>query len=352
MRSPTQSLASQLEELAALHESLRALTSTLDLGEVLRILLARIRALTASQALSLLLYDPRRNDLVFAATETLREQAVVTPGLIDGVRLPVGRGIAGWVARHREAVRLGDAAADPRHDPTLARETGLVPHGMICVPLVHRGRLLGVVQVINRLDGRPFTAEQQRLVQALADYAAVGIANAQLYHQVEQASFTDDLTGLGNTRRFHHMLPVLLERALPLSLVLLDLDRLKPLVDEFGHLVGSRTIATVGRVIADLLRPGDVGARFGGDEFVVLLPGTDTAAALVVAERIRAGVETCGRPDGLDVDIRHVTASVGVATAPVHATDADGLFRAADTAMYRVKRGARNGVAIAEPPAG
>lgn len=464
MRPPVDSLTSQLEELAALHESLRALTSTLDLGEVLRTLLARIRALTASQALSLLLYDPKREELVFAATETLRQRALVTldagtapeadeapadpttrlvlpldcaerpgatlrldgplagaafgpaasarlrrlgrelgaavcrglehdqaalarffarvtqaipcetatltlrdgaghrmvfrssralePGVIDGVRLPLGRGIAGWVARHREAVRLDDAAADPRHDSTLARETGLVPHGMICVPLVHRGRLLGVVQVINRLDGRAFTADQQRLVQALADYAAVAIANAQLYHEVEQASLTDDLTGLGNTRRFHHMLPVLLERALPLSLVLLDLDRLKPLVDAFGHLVGSRTIATVGRVIGDLLRPGDVGARFGGDEFVVLLPGTDTADALAIAERIRAGVEACERPDGLDVDIRHVTASLGVATAPVHATDADGLFRAADAAMYRVKRGTRNGVALAEPPAG
>src|SRR6185369_14668501 len=161
------------------------------------------------------------------------------------------------------------------------------------------------------------------LVQALADQAAVAIANAQLYHEVEQASLTDDLTGLGNTRQFHRTLPKLLAGAQPLSLLVLDLDRLKPVVDTYGHLVGSRTIATVGRLIAEALRPGDVAARFGGDEFVVLLPRTDTSDARQVAERICDAVQTCLMPDGLDVDIRDLTASVGVATAPLHAGDAD-----------------------------
>jgi diguanylate cyclase (GGDEF)-like protein len=341
-------LARELRELEALYQSLRALTSTLDLGQILRTVLARIRSLTAPHALSLLLYDRPRDELVFAATEMLREDTVLEPGVIDGLRMPLDQGIAGWVARHREPVRLDDASADPRHDPTIARQAGLVPHGMICVPLVHRDRLLGVVQAINRLDGRAFTADDQRLVQALADHAAIAIAHAQLYRDVEHASLTDDLTGLGNTRRFHRVLPPLLERAQPLSLLVLDLDQLKAVVDDYGHLVGSRTIATVGRLVAEQLRPGDVAARFGGDEFVVVLPSTDTAAARDVAEQIRAAVAACAVPDGLEeVDISSVTASLGVATAPRHATDSDGLFRAADAAMYVVKRGARNGVAVA-----
>jgi diguanylate cyclase (GGDEF)-like protein len=340
-------LTRELHELEALYQSLRALTSTLDLGKILRTVLARIRALMAPQALSLLLYDRPHDELVFAATEMLREDAVLEPGVIDGVRMRLDEGIAGWVARHREAVRLDDASADPRHDPRIARQAGLVPNGMICVPLVHRDRLLGVVQVINRLDGRAFSADDQRLVQALADHAAIAIANAQLYREVEQASLTDDLTGLGNTRRFHRVLPPLLERAQPLSLLVLDLDGLKGVVDGHGHLVGSRTIATVGRLVAEQLRPGDVAARFGGDEFVVVLPSTDTATARDVAERIRAAVAACPEPDGLAVDISGVTASLGVATAPQHATDSDGLFRAADAAMYVVKRGRRNGVAVA-----
>ena len=107
------------------------------------------------------------------------------------------------------------------------------------------------------------------------------------------ASLTDDLTGLGNTRRFHRDLPRLLAQSLPLSILVLDLDHLKEVVDTHGHLVGSRTIATVGRLIAEQLRPGDVGARFGGDEFVAVLPSTDTDPARDVAERIRAAVAAC-----------------------------------------------------------
>ncbi len=460
MGAPTDdtTLGRQLGELAAMHDSLRALTSTLDLGEILRTVLARMRALVAPEALSLLLFDRQREELVFAATELLREHTLadvsdadpddaagppeapgrlvlplgrderpagrlvlegalgasvsgdaardrlaalrgeieraaceglehdadalqrlfariteavpyqaatltlydrqarrlvfrsardLEPGVIDGVRMRLDQGIAGWVARHRTALRLADASADPRHDPSVARRTGLVPRGMLCLPLLHRDRLLGVVQVINRLDGRPFTDDEERLVQGLADHAAIAIANAQLYREVEQASLTDDLTGLGNTRRFHRVLPSLLDRARPLSLLVLDLDHLKAVVDTCGHLVGSRTIATVGRLIAEQLRPGDVAARFGGDEFVVVLPSTDTAPAADVAERIRASVDACAVPDGLDVDISRVTASLGVATAPRHASDPDGLFRAADVAMYVVKRARRNGVAVA-----
>ncbi len=340
-------LAQRLRELEALHESLRALTATLDLRELLQTVLTHMRTLLEPQGLSLLLYDRTRDELVFAATELLREDAVLEPGVVDGVRLRLGQGIAGWVARERQAVRLDDASLDPRHDPGMARAAGLVPRGMICVPLIHRDRLLGVVQVINRLDGRPFTADEQRLVQSLADYAAVGIAHAQLYRDVEQASLTDDLTGLGNTRRFHRVLPRLLEQASPVSLVVLDLDHLKAVVDTHGHLVGARTIATVGRLIGEQMRPGDVAARFGGDEFVAVLPSTDTAPACAVAERIRTAVAACAVPDGLAVDIAAVTASLGVATAPRHASDPDGLFRAADAAMYDVKRRQRNGVAVA-----
>src|SRR4029450_2733674 len=142
-------LSRKLHELEALYESLGALTSTLDLGEILRTVLARIRALTAPQALSLLLYDRPHDELVFAATEMLREDAVLEPGVIDGVRMRLDEGIAGWVARHREAVRLDEASADRRHDPRIARQAGLVPNGMICVPLVHRDRLLGLVQGVS-----------------------------------------------------------------------------------------------------------------------------------------------------------------------------------------------------------
>jgi len=125
------------------------------------------------------------------------------------------------------------------------------------------------------------------------------------------------------------MLPALLARGGPLSLLVLDLDGLKTVVDRYGHLVGSRAIADVGRVIAARLRPGDVAARFGGDEFVVILPATDTGAARAITEELREAIASCPVPGDPEAKI---TASVGVATFPDHAGNGEELFRAADEA--------------------
>ena len=465
---PDQPLERQLHDLATVHQSLRALTSTLELPEILRAVLDGIKTFTAAEGLSLLLYDRARDELVFSATETLQESAllglpatggssaagwaactgestlaedervlavplrhgarvigalelrthydglpftaadrerleraaaelangvspealsrdaaalhrlfarvaavvpsqaaslllhdpqgralefrasrVLQPGVIDGVRLGCDQGIAGWVARHRQPLRLDDASRDPRHHAGLAERTGLVPRSMLCVPMVKKNALLGVIQVINKLDGSCFTDGELRLVETLADHAAIAIENASLYREAQLAAITDDLTGLGNTRHFNRMLPELLARGGPLSLLVLDLDNFKALVDSEGHLVGSRTIGFVGRMIARQLRPGDLAARFGGDEFVVILPGADAASARRVAESIRAAIAEARVLEGSDVDLSAVTASVGAATFPEHAADAEGLFRAADAAMYAVKRRGKNAVGMA-----
>jgi diguanylate cyclase (GGDEF)-like protein len=258
------------------------------------------------------------------------------------------QGLAGRIFSSGKASWTSDYLNDPTfpHAPTadaLAGEEQL--RAILGVPLRLGAQVLGVLFAADR-TARAFTPDEVALLSSLADHAAIAIANAQLYREVEVASLTDDLTGLGNTRAFHRVLPSLLATRLPLSLLVLDLDHLKMIVDTYGHLVGSRTIATVGRLIAEQLRPGDTAARFGGDEFVVVLPATDTVTAGVIAERIRGAVAICTRPDGYDVDITALTASIGIATAPVHATDPDGLFRAADGAMYAVKRVRRDGVAV------
>jgi diguanylate cyclase (GGDEF)-like protein len=247
-------------------------------------------------------------------------------------------------------VRLDDVASDPRHFSAVGQQTGLAPRTMICVPMISKDTLRGVIQILNKVDGSTFSEAELSLAKVLADHAAIAIENASLYRQAYLASITDDLTGLGNTRHFHRSLAEALTRGGPVSLVVLDLDHFKAVVDRYGHLAGSRSIAQIGRAIARLVRPGDVAARYGGDEFVVVLPDTDAEHAYAIAESIRKAIEACEWLEGEDVDLSRVTASVGVAAFPLHAGDAESLFRKADAAMYAAKRAGKNRVTVAPVP--
>ena len=201
-------------------------------SDAMRALLARAVRTAPSEAAALLLLDPAGHELVFRASRTIQS------GLIDGMRLPVNRGIAGWVARHRQAVRLDDVASDPRHFAGVGAQTGLAPRTMICVPMISKDTLRGVIQILNKVDGSTFTEAELSLAQTLADHAAIAIENASLYRQAYVASITDDLTGLGNTRHFHRSLADVLTRGVPVSLIVLDLDNFKAVVDRYGHLAG------------------------------------------------------------------------------------------------------------------
>ncbi|NOJ91585.1 diguanylate cyclase [Corallococcus sp. CA049B] len=179
---------------------------------------------------------------------------------------------------------------------------------------------------------------------------ALALRNLGRFAAVEDLAYVDDLTRLFNTRYLHLVLDREVNEALqterPFSLLFLDLDRFKAINDTHGHLVGSRVLVEAARVLKGCVRDPDVVARFGGDEYVVLLRGTDSGGALKVAERIRRTMEThqfLGR-EGLALKL---TTCIGVASFPEHAQDKDHLLDLSDRAMYRGKRGTRNVVYMA-----
>jgi diguanylate cyclase (GGDEF)-like protein len=210
--------------------------------------------------------------------------------------------------------------------------------------------------VLMSLDPAPqgFAGDEVGFLEALASQASTGLENAQLYEEVELLSLTDVTTALFNRRALDSRLLEEFFRAqrydLPLSLLMIDVDHFKQYNDVHGHLAGDRVLKRLGEVLArEALRRVDVAFRYGGEEFAVLMPMTPTKQAMQVAERIRAAVAGSELPGRGTQPNGHVSVSVGVASYPNHAIDANELLEAADRALYSAKLGGRDRVAVYEP---
>jgi diguanylate cyclase (GGDEF)-like protein len=215
-----------------------------------------------------------------------------------------------------------------------------------CVPSVVGGEVIGSVLIEHPKGLHP---EQRDSVSDSVSQAAPVLANLRTLAIAETRAATDALTGLSNRRacqdNLKRMLALASRTASPLSAVLLDLDHFKQINDRFGHGAGDDALAAVGSVLAAGLRASDFAGRYGGEEFLILLPDTDSEGALNTAEKLRAAVQTV---EVAQVD-REITASLGVATYPTDALDSDTLIRMADRALYSAKGAGRNRVELAMP---
>jgi diguanylate cyclase (GGDEF)-like protein len=243
-------------------------------------------------------------------------------------------------------------AEDPDADPdelVLMREEG--SGGLIMLPLVAKGTAIGLVEL--SFDGRPTGDEGQiTLARTMAHEAAMALDNARMYETARKLADRDPLTGFFNHRYLHERLSEEVVRAVrtrrPLSVVMLDLDDFKLVNDTFGHLYGDRVLTHVAELIRSALRASDVAARYGGDEFALILPETDHADAGIVAERI---LEVF-RQSPFAADGRQafpVGASIGIATHPINGRSATELIAAADQGLYAAK-GAGGNVVQSEVP--
>jgi diguanylate cyclase (GGDEF)-like protein len=213
------------------------------------------------------------------------------------------------------------------------------------VPLVYRGSLMGLVVVRSDDTSRAWAETELLLLHTVADQLAVAINQAHLIAQLQEQALTDGLTGCYNRRAFEmqleHNLQMATRMRQPLSLIMLDLDNLKQINDSLGHEAGDNSLRLLAETLRAELRAVDTAARFGGDEFAIILPQADSEGALIVAERLRARIQLLSIA-GLDC----MTASFGLASFPFDASSRDTLVAAADRALYGAKHTGRNRVCL------
>jgi diguanylate cyclase (GGDEF)-like protein len=268
----------------------------------------------------------------------------LTPAL-DAAATAVGT----WVMRTGEIFSAADVSGDRR----LTRSDGAVSAAVLGLPLECRGGTVGALVAIDRApaarDPR-FDRATLTVLRAALEPGALALDNAVRVQRAEALSVTDDLTQLYNSRYLTQVLRRETKRASrsgrPLSLLFIDLDGFKSINDSHGHLYGSRALVEAAGVIRASARETDIVARFGGDEFALVLPDTGSDGAVFVGERIREKIAawTFLRGDGLAITL---TVSVGVATLPDVAASAEQLIQAADEAMYAVKDRGKNGIHVA-----
>lgn len=336
-----QALQRQNLELETMVEIGKVITSTLDIQEVLNTIMDKVSQLVQAKIWSLLLVEEETGALIF--------EIVVSPVAhrLQGMRLRAGQGVAGWVAQHGETLIIPDVDQDPRFSRQVDLGATFDTHSIICVPIKSKNRVLGVIELINPYENRDFDAVDLRILETIADYAAIAVENARNYEKIQQLVITDDLTGLFNARHMHHLIDYEIERARrygsSVALVFIDLDHFKQVNDTHGHLIGSRLLSEIGHFLRDNIRKVDLAARYGGDEFVLILPETGKQGALILCNNLCQQLRQHPFLSEAGMDLK-VTASFGVAALPEDAADKAELLRQADRVMYEVKATSRNAV--------
>jgi diguanylate cyclase (GGDEF)-like protein len=336
--------AAESNEVTVFHELGKALTSSLQLDQVLRTIMEKINEVLRPDTWSLLLMDQEKNELYFQIATGKGAEA------LRDVRIKVGQGLAGWVAESGQAVVVPDTSKDSRFFEKVDQRTKMATQSIVAVPVRFRDQCLGVIELINCIGPDGFSQRDLALLEALADYAAIAIENARHVQRIHELTITDDCTSLYNARHLNFMLDTELYRshryAFEFSLIFIDLDHFKNVNDTYGHLMGSKLLAEIGTAIKDKCRLIDLAFRYGGDEFVLLLPQTSKENAIGVASRLHKLIrETVWLKEaGLNV---HITASVGVASYPSDSRTKAELLHLADEAMYLVKNTSRDNVAAA-----
>lgn len=323
--------ASKDEAVSALSYELN---STLNIKEMLQILVEKVELIVPCDQCAVFLVDPRSRRLVLHAERGFRFPKD------KRFSFPMNKGLPGSVLTHGQPLLFSTV----KEGQVVPGYTGIKKmRSFMGFPLKFQKEFAGVLIFASAEQGK-FTADEMATLGTLVNQASAQVSNAILHEQVEQVAITDGLTGLFNHRYFQERLSLELKRSLrqeqPASLLLLDIDHFKSLNDNYGHPFGDEVLKMISAQLSDVARDIDLVARYGGEEFVVILGNTGRRDCRKVAERIRKGIESLSF--ACEGETVKTTVSLGGATFPEDGETKEELIRHADQALYHSKHSGRN----------
>ncbi len=319
----------QMDHLRVFHDVARAVTASLELEEILGAIMNKMAGFFGPERWSMLLVSEDEAELYYVIAVG-ENQAT-----LKGLKVPMGEGVAGWVAATGNPLIVPDVSIDPKWSAFTRAHPELNIQSIACVPVRSAGKTLGVIQLLNsKLD--LLSEYSISFLRILCDYAAIAIKNNRSVMLIQELTITDDCTGLFNARHLYTMLDESVSRLDTFSLVFIDLDRFKQVNDTHGHLIGSRLLAEVGDLMRRVMGPGTSSFRYGGDEFVVLLPGVGKDSACSATVRLHEALRETPFLEGAKLSLR-LSGSFGLATYPEDGATVQAMLKASDTKMYEAK---------------
>lgn len=335
-------LKNRKKELKFHDDISKNLAETFELKTSLTAMMEKTRVLAKAEAWSLLLND----DSLFKIIPLRPSKKIQITHLDEEV------GIAGWVLEKRMQITVQNVQKDRRFNKKVDGFPGLRVKSLMCAPVRIKDKVLGVIRLINSKHAPSekkasadiqagFSEDNMSLLLSAANYIGIAIERTFLYQKTKN----DDLTNLYNVHYLNQALDVEIERSRRyrsmFSLVFMDIDNFKVVNDKYGHLIGSKVLIEMAQLLQKSLRKIDVITRYGGDEFVIILPLTPPDSAFLVADRLRKSIEKNIFLKYEGIPIR-LTASFGVASYPVNAKNREELLKIADDAMYHGKFSTKN----------
>ncbi len=284
MDSQENSLSEEFVRLSFFMDISKSIASCTTVEETLHEVMNQIGSIFTPLNWTLFLVDQDTGDLTFTIVEGKASLK------LRGDKIKKGKGIAGWIGEKGVPLIVEDTAGDHRFDDSFDQKAQFETKSIIGVPLISRGKVFGVIELINKLEGSLFTPLDLKLLTTIADFAAIAIEKAYYYEGIQKLVNLDHLTGVYNRRYLQFYLTKEIERVkrngTALSLLFIDIDEFKNINDTLGHITGDNILKLVASVLLKTVRGSDLVFRFGGDEFIILLPKTTSQQAEKLKKRI------------------------------------------------------------------